>query len=69
MEFMINPKFSPGISPGNANYRNKREEHIISYFEWQKLGDYDVWPFFRKTDYQDQLTNRPFLGGQRATGA
>jgi hypothetical protein len=46
-------------------YRNKREEHIVSYYEWQKSGDYDVWPFFRKNDYQDQLTKQPFLSGQQ----
>lgn len=46
-------------------YRNKREEHIISYYEWQKKGDYDVWPFFRKPDYQDQLTKQPFLAGRQ----
>lgn len=50
------------------HYRNKREEHIISYYEWQKLGDYDVWPFFRKADYQDQLKKQPFLSGQQTTG-
>jgi hypothetical protein len=51
------------------HYRNKREEHIISYYEWQKLGDHDVWPFFRKTDYQDQLTKQSFLSGKQMTGA
>jgi len=51
------------------HYRNKREEHIISYYEWQKLGAYDVWPFIRKSDYEVQLTKRPFLSGQQMTGA
>jgi hypothetical protein len=50
-------------------YRNKREEQIISYYEWQKLGDYDVWPFFRKEDYQTQLTRQPFLSRRKTTGA
>lgn len=49
-------------------YRNKREEHIISYYEWQKLGDYDVWPFFRKNDYLEQLAKQPFLSGRQLTG-
>jgi hypothetical protein len=49
------------------HYRDKREEHIISYYEWQKSGDYDVWPFFRKSEYRDQLTNRPFLNGPQTT--
>jgi hypothetical protein len=43
------------------HYRNKREKKIISYYEWQKLGDYDVWPFFRKTDYEEALKKQPFL--------
>lgn len=45
------------------HYRDKREEHIISCYEWQKLGDYDVWPFFRKSEYRDQLTKQSFLNG------
>jgi len=51
------------------DYRNKREEHLISYYEWQKLSAYDVWPFFRKGDYQEQLTKPPFLSGRQTTGA
>ena len=51
------------------HYRNKREEHIISFYEWQKLGEYDVWPFFRKSDYQAELTRQPFLNGRQMTGA
>lgn len=45
------------------HYRNKREEHIISYYEWQKKGDYNVWPFFSESDYQEQLKHQPFLKG------
>lgn len=45
------------------HYRNKREKHIISYYEWQKTGDYEVWPFLRKHDYDEQLKNHPFLAG------
>ncbi|MGZ3848665.1 MAG: hypothetical protein ACXVKI_06020 [Flavisolibacter sp.] len=51
------------------HYRNKREEHIISYYKWQTSGDYDVWPFFGKNDYQEQLTKQPFLSGRQMTGA
>ena len=50
-------------------YRNRREEHIISYYEWQKLGDYDVWPFFKKSDYEGQQTKQPFLIGRQKTDA
>src|SRR5687767_3209542 len=45
------------------HYRNKREEQLISFIEWQKLGDYEVWPFIKKTDYQEQLKYQPFLNG------
>lgn len=45
------------------HYRDLKEQHIISFYEWQKIGDFDVWPFFRKTHYQDQLTKQPFLKG------
>lgn len=45
------------------HFRNKREEQIISFYEWQKLGDYDFWPFFRKSDYEEQIKHQPFLSG------
>jgi hypothetical protein len=45
------------------HYRNKREKHIISYYEWQKTGDYEVWPFLRNQDYEEQLKKHPFLAG------
>lgn len=51
------------------HYRNKREEHIISYYEWQKTGDYNVWPFFRQSDYEAALNLQPFLSGRQPTGA
>ncbi|MGZ3898503.1 MAG: hypothetical protein ACXVLT_01645 [Flavisolibacter sp.] len=51
------------------HYRTKREAHIISYYEWQMLGDFDVWPFFRKSDYEDQLAKQPFLNGTHVTDA
>lgn len=51
------------------HYRDKKEEQLISYYEWQKLGDYDVWPFMRITDYQDQLKKQPFLRPQEKTNA
>ena len=43
------------------HYRDKKEEHIISYYEWQKSGEYEVWPFLKKSDYEDQLKFPPFL--------
>lgn len=47
-------------------YRNKREEHIISYYEWQKSGDYEVWPFLRRSAYEEQLQKPPFLNTTRS---
>ena len=51
------------------HYRNKRERQIISYYEWQKLGDYNVWPFIRTIDYEEQLKRQPFLKGRQPAGA
>lgn len=51
------------------HYRNKREEHLISYYEWQKLGEYDLWPFLRQADYEAQLKRQPFLNGRQPAGA
>jgi hypothetical protein len=47
------------------HYRDKKEEHLISYFEWQKMGDYDFWPFIKESDFQEELNNQPFLNGQQ----
>ncbi|RYE50933.1 MAG: hypothetical protein EOP48_19005 [Sphingobacteriales bacterium] len=47
------------------HYRDKREAQLVSYYEWQKLGDYDVWPFFRTADFKMQLNQQPFLSGIR----
>jgi hypothetical protein len=38
---------------------NKR--HLAAYEAWKNAGDYDVWPFFRSADYQEQLVRQPFL--------
>jgi hypothetical protein len=43
------------------HYIKKRKAHLISYYQWQQQGEYDVWPFFRKIDYQNQLGFQPFL--------
>jgi hypothetical protein len=56
------------LTLGHHN-RNKREEHMMSCYDWQKLGEYDVWPFFRKYDYENQLKRQPFLSGRPTTGA
>jgi len=51
------------LTLGN-HYKNKKQEHSISYYQWQQQGDFEVWPFFRRMDYQNQLGFQPFLNGQ-----
>jgi hypothetical protein len=46
-------------------YRLKGKQRLASYKKWQLTGDFEVWPFFRKTDYDVQLTQQPFLTGAR----
>lgn len=48
------------------HYRSKRKEQLLSYTEWQKVGNYNVWPFFSQKDYEDQLTRQPFLNGHKS---
>jgi hypothetical protein len=43
------------------HYRNRRFELEQSFKDFQKLGDYDYWPFLRKGDYTEQLNKQPFL--------
>ncbi len=47
-------------------YREKRNELEEAYMEFQKLGNYDIWPFFKETDFADTLQMRPFLTGNKA---
>jgi hypothetical protein len=49
------------------NFRIKKRDQKESYEEFKKVGEYDFWPFFRKIDYENQLTNPPFLNGQLIT--
>jgi len=46
------------------HYRNKKKEQLMSFEEWQKNGEYDFWPFIRKSDYEEMLTKQPFLAGR-----
>lgn len=46
-------------------YRDKRADHEKAYFEFQKLGNFDIWPFMKVEDYEEQLTKQPFLNGQQ----
>jgi hypothetical protein len=36
---------------------------MAAFEEFKKLGDFEYWPFFRKVDYEMQLTKQPFLKG------
>ncbi len=45
-------------------YRNKRRKHYQAYLEFQKLGNFDIWPFMNLVDYEIQLNKRPFLHTQ-----
>jgi hypothetical protein len=46
-------------------YRIKRKEKEEAFFEFQKLGNFDIWPFLKLEDYEAQLKKQPFLNGQR----
>jgi hypothetical protein len=46
-------------------YRDKSKERAQYLKETQKLGDLDLWPFFKNADYKLQLTRQPFLNGQK----
>jgi hypothetical protein len=47
------------------HYRNKKKEQLVSFEEWQKNGEYDLWPFIRQSDYEEMLTKQPFLAGHK----
>lgn len=44
--------------------RNRKLQQAFE--EHKKLGDYHVWPFFRNSDYQEQLQKQPFLNTKKA---
>ena len=43
------------------NFRNKRKVQLLAYEDFKKTGDFEYWPFFRKSDYDQHLTQPPFL--------
>lgn len=47
-------------------YRAKRNELEEAYLEFQKLGNYDIWPFFKEADYLEALKLNPFLKGSKS---
>lgn len=42
-------------------YRDKRKEKEKAFEEFQKLGNFEIWPFFTESDYDEQLKHQPFL--------
>jgi hypothetical protein len=45
-------------------FRNKQEQQAEAYLEFQKLGNFDIWPFMNMLDYENQLYKQPFLQTQ-----
>lgn len=43
------------------NFRKRRKAQLIAYEAFKKTSDFDYWPFFRKSDYDNHLTRQPFL--------
>jgi len=43
--------------------RQYRKKEVAAFEEFKKLGDFEYWPFFRKIDYEMQLSRQPFLNG------
>ncbi len=42
-------------------YRDKRKEKELAYAEFQKLGNFEIWPFLNEQQYKEQLELQPFL--------
>jgi hypothetical protein len=38
-----------------------------SWNAWKAQGDFEVWPFFRRADYNAALSSPPFLNGSSET--
>lgn len=47
-------------------YRDKSKEREQDLKGIQLLGDFDVWPFFTKQDFEQQLKVQPFLNGPKS---
>ena len=45
-------------------YRDRRKEQKRAFIEFQQLGNFAIWPFFRTEDYNAQLKKPPFLKGR-----
>lgn len=42
-------------------YRDIRKQQEKAFEEFQKLGDFEIWPFINQNDYDEQLKHQPFL--------
>jgi len=60
LRFSLNDLILSILTLGH-HYRKKMKAHSISYYQWQQLGEIEVWPFFRRIDYLNQLSLQPFL--------
>lgn len=41
-------------------------ERQQQFDEFKNEGDYDLWPFMDKEQYEQQLKNKPFFAGHKA---
>ena len=46
------------------NIREESKKRKQQIEELEGKGDMDVWPFFRREDYEEQLKKQPFLNGK-----
>jgi hypothetical protein len=64
--FDVRPRFTLldylfAIFTFGYNLKPKMKEQEEFYLQWQELGDFDVWPFLGRVDYDAQLKKQPFL--------
>lgn len=55
-----------GLITLGYTWRVKRIRRDLAFEEYAKLGDYEVWPFLRHSDYEAQLQKQPFLNTKKA---
>jgi hypothetical protein len=46
-------------------FKDKRREQELAYVEFQKLGNFDIWPFLYQKDYEEKLKNPTFLSREK----
>jgi hypothetical protein len=47
-------------------YKKPRQQKELEFIEWQKQGDYNIWPFFNQEDYNTALKTQPYLNAASA---